>query len=133
MTNHLHIIFFFQFVVISTIKTTFFPSCKTGTSAVASAYEPPSSFDTNDSDDGQHEEEGAQVDNLWLEINTDDILGFGEPQASTIKLAPYLQEIIIAAGNIGKTTAIRFFPITLGLCGDSYIRCFKRTRLISKM
>ena len=100
LTNHLHIIFFFQFVAVSTLQK-IFPSCRTET-AVASADDLQSSYNSYDNNDGQHEEEGAHEENLWTDINTGDILGFG--LAPNITIAPELKAIIIKAGNIGKKT-----------------------------
>ena len=100
MTNHLHIIFFFQFVAVSTLQK-IFPSCRTET-AVASADDLQSSYNSYDNNYGQHEEEGALEENLWTDINTGDILGFG--LAPNITIAPELKAIIIKAGNIGKKT-----------------------------
>ena len=102
LTNHLHIIFLFQFVAVSTLKK-ILPSCKTETGADASAYERPSSFNSNGNDD-QHEEEGAQEDDLWNDVNTSNILFYDRNLAPSFEIPTYLQEELNKFGNTGKTT-----------------------------
>ena len=89
LTDHLRIIFFFLFVAVSILKK-YLPSCKTETSADASAYELPSSFNSNDNNDDQHEEERAQEDDLWIGINTSNILGYDKYLATSIEIPTYL-------------------------------------------
>ena len=102
LTNHLHIIFLFQFVAVSTLKK-ILPSCKTETGADASAYERPSSFNSNGNDD-QHEEEGAQEDDLWNDVNTSNILFYDRNLAPSFEIPTYLQAELNKFGNTGKTT-----------------------------